>query len=215
MKFIRRKRPDGYKELLVYKRATELQEFIYQITEKFPWNEKRRREHMRDSARSVKQNIVEGWKRETTQQYIDFLSFSFGSLGELKEDGEDCIRLKLISLPDFEELMRRCGELDYLMGRLKSSLERKVSKEEIMSPYDRWLGREMEKSREEDRKMDEELRKIVEEARAKREEGVKGEEEIKGEERMKEKEAKEERMKEEEERGKEGESSAASSAAED
>ncbi len=94
---IRRKKPEGYKELLVYRRATELQDFIYKVTESFPITERRRKEHMRDSARSVKQNIVEGWKRETTQQYIDFLSFSFGSLGELKQDGEDCIKRNLIS----------------------------------------------------------------------------------------------------------------------
>ena len=100
MKFIRRKKPEGYKELLVHQRAEELQDFIYQITEKFPSEERRRREHMRDSARSVKQNIVEGWKRETTQQYIDFLSFSFGSLGELKEDGEDCFKRNLIGQKD-------------------------------------------------------------------------------------------------------------------
>ena len=163
--FVRRKRPDGYKDLLVYKRATELQEFIYQITEKFLWNEKRRREHMRDSSRSVKQNIVEGWKRETTKQYIDFLSFSFGSLGELKEDGEDCIRFGLVIQKDFQELMRRCGEIDYLMGRLKNSLERKITKQETLSPYERWLGGERERKSEEEGKIDEELRKIVEEAR--------------------------------------------------
>lgn len=165
MKYIRRKRPDGYKDLLVYRRAVELQDFVYQITEKFPWNEKRRREHMRDSSRSVKQNIVEGWKRETTQQYIDFLSYSFGSLGELKEDGEDCIKLGLINQQDFQELMRRCGEIDFLMGRLKSSLERKISKEETLSPYQRWLGREQERRREEERRYDEELKKITEEAK--------------------------------------------------
>ena len=75
---------------------------------------------MRDSARSVKQNIVEGWKRETTQQYIDFL-----------------------------------------MGRLKSALERKIGKEEVLSPYDRWLGKEMEKKQKEEKKADEELKEIL------------------------------------------------------
>lgn len=143
MKFIRRKKPEGYKELLVYKRADELQDFIYQITEEFPVNERRRREQMRDSARSVKQNIVEGWKRETTQQYIDFLSYSFGSLGELKEDGKDCFKFGLINKEEFNELIRRCGEVDYLMVRLKNALERKIGKEEVLSPYQRWLGQKI------------------------------------------------------------------------
>jgi len=154
---MRRKKPEGYKELLVYKRAVELQDFVYKITEKFPTNEHRRREHMRDSARSVKQNIVEGWKRETTQQYIDFLSFSFGSLGELKEDGEDCFKKGLINQEEFDELMRRCGEIDFLMGRLKTALEQKVSKEEVLSPYQRWLGRRMEEGRKEEEEFDRDI----------------------------------------------------------
>ncbi len=171
MTYLRRKKPEGYKELLVYKRTDELQSFVYEITEKFPINERRRKEHMRDSARSVKQNIVEGWKRETTRQYIDFLSFSFGSLGELKEDGEDCIKQDLIKKEEFDELARKCGEIDFLMGRLKSALEKKVAEEMPMSPRERWLKAQRERRLEEDRKMDEELRKTVEEARAKRASG--------------------------------------------
>lgn len=159
MQFIRRKKPDGYKELLVYRRAEELQTFIYEITEKFSINERRRKEHMRDSARSVKQNIVEGWKRETTRQYIDFLSYSFGSLGELKEDGKDCLKFEMITQKEFDELIRRCGEVDYLMGRLKDSLERKIKKEEVLSPYQKWLGQQMEKEREETKRFDREVLK--------------------------------------------------------
>ena len=124
----RRKKPEGYKELLVYQRADQLRDFVFKITENFPYHERRRQEHMRDSARSVKQNIVEGWKRETTKEYIDFLSFSFGSLGELKEDGKDCLKDNLIPSDIFNELMRRCGEIDFLMGRLKSALQRKIEK---------------------------------------------------------------------------------------
>ncbi len=112
---------------------------------------------MRDSARSVKQNIVEGWKRETTQQYIDFLSYSFGSLGELKEDGEDSFKNRLITTETFEELKRRCGEIDFLLGRLKQALERKISKKEVLSPYERWLGRKMEERRRKEKDFDKEM----------------------------------------------------------
>ena len=170
----RKKKPEGYKELLVYQRSQQLQDFIYQITENFPINERRRREHMRDSARSVKQNIVEGWKRETTQQYIDFLSFSFGSLGELKEDGEDCVRIRLISQPVSNELIRKCNEIDFLMGRLKNALQIKIEKKEVLSPYNRWLAGKIEKDRQERKDFREQLKEIIE--RAKREKkGEKGE----------------------------------------
>jgi len=122
-------KPEGYKELLVYKRAEELREFVFKITENFPYDERRRKEHLRDSTRSVKQNIVEGWKRSTTKEYYDFLSFSLGSLAEIKEDGEDSLKDGLISKSDHDILMDKCREEDYLLNRLKLSLYRKMENE--------------------------------------------------------------------------------------
>jgi four helix bundle protein len=173
MNYFRRKKPDGFKELLVYRRAEELHDYVYKITENFLYKESRRRVHMRDCGRSVKQNIVEGWKRETTKQYIDFLSFSFGSLGELKEDGNDCIKLGVINQQQYQELMQRCGEIDYLMGRLKMSLENKMGndKNDFLSPFQQWKGKQQNDNFKKHFEADEELRKIVEEEKAK---GVKG-----------------------------------------
>ena len=81
---------------------------------------------MRDSARSNKQNIVEGWKRSTTKEYYDFLSFSLGSLGELKEDGEDSFKDNLVNKSNYDILMDKCREEDYLLNRLKQALYRKM-----------------------------------------------------------------------------------------
>ncbi|MEK9135010.1 MAG: hypothetical protein AAB451_01800 [Patescibacteria group bacterium] len=95
-------------------------------------------------------------------------------MGELKEDGEDCFKQKLIGNEPAEALAKKCGEIDFLMGRLKSALERKITKEDVLSPYDRWLGREMADKTEENRKFDEELKKIIE--GAKWDKGAKGNE---------------------------------------
>lgn len=122
-------KPEGYKELLVYKRAEELREFVFKITEHFPYDERRRKEHLRDSARSVKQNIVEGWKRSTTKEYYDFLSFSLGSLAEIKEDGEDSLKDGLMLKTDHDILMDKCREEDYLLNRLKLALHHKMERE--------------------------------------------------------------------------------------
>lgn len=46
-------------------------------------------DQMDRSARSVKQNIVEGWKRNTSKEYYDFLGFSMGANTELEEDCND------------------------------------------------------------------------------------------------------------------------------
>lgn len=41
---------------------------------------------MDDSARSIPRNISEGYGRNNTKQYYEFLGFSLGSLVELLED---------------------------------------------------------------------------------------------------------------------------------
>lgn len=116
-------KPYGYRNLLVYKKAEELQHACAKFTMQFP-REKTLialADQMDRSARSVKQNIVEGetvrgtvarpdrdggrrarairhqanmceGKRNSTHEYYDFLGFSIGANAELEEDCNDVIK---------------------------------------------------------------------------------------------------------------------------
>ena len=95
-------KPDGYRELLVYHRAEELRLYLLKLTKEIGMTERFGKIHLNDSARSVKQNIVEGWKRSTTKEYYDFLSFSLGSLGEIKEDIKDLYKDNKIKKVTFD-----------------------------------------------------------------------------------------------------------------
>jgi len=78
--------PYGYKNLLVYQKAEELLSECARLTVQFP-KEKTLialADQMDRYARSVKQNIVEGWKRNSTKEYYDFLGFSMGANAERK-----------------------------------------------------------------------------------------------------------------------------------
>jgi hypothetical protein len=44
---------------------------------------------MNRSARSTKQNITEGWKRNSTKEYYEFLGYAIASNAELEEDATD------------------------------------------------------------------------------------------------------------------------------
>lgn len=122
-------KPEGYKELLVYRRAEELREEVRKLADKLTYKENRRKVHLNDSARSVKQNIVEGWKRSTTKEYYDFISFSLGSLAEIKEDIEDLYKDKIIDKDIYDAFTDKCRELDFLINRLRTSLYNKMDKE--------------------------------------------------------------------------------------
>lgn len=85
------KNPEGYRELLAYKKADELFSETLQITTGFSPNKTilALADQMNRSARSIKQNIVEGWKRNATSEYYTFLGYSIASNAELLEDYRD------------------------------------------------------------------------------------------------------------------------------
>lgn len=129
-------KPEGYKELLVYSKAEELRLYLLKLTQKLGMTEKFGKIHLNDSARSVKQNIVEGWKRSTTGEYYHFLSFSLGSLGEIKEDIKDLLTDNKINHKTFTFFDEKCKELDYLLNRLRESLYKKMQNEGNLSKKD-------------------------------------------------------------------------------
>lgn len=81
--------PNGYQYLGVWQNAALLRVLIRKFTLTLPFTEKRLKTQMDDSARSVKRNIEEGWKRPTTSEYLTFLGYSQASLEELKGDVRD------------------------------------------------------------------------------------------------------------------------------
>lgn len=76
----------GYKYLIPWSNAVFLRYLIRLHTLSLPKSEYRRKAQADDAARSVVRNIEEGFKRATTSPYLEFLSFSQGSLEEVKGD---------------------------------------------------------------------------------------------------------------------------------
>jgi four helix bundle protein len=116
---------EGYKKLVVWKNARELRLKVYQATALLPKSEFRRVSQMRDAARSVKQNIQEGYGRRSSVEYVRFLEISRGSLAELQGDLEDCFEDGLLSADIFGDLYRLCKRTDYIFARLLQSLNTK------------------------------------------------------------------------------------------
>ena len=80
--------PLGYKVLRTYQQGEEIYELVKKFTAFYlqKIQDSRLIGHMNDSGRSVPRNIAEGYGRNNTKQYYEFLGFSFGSLLELLED---------------------------------------------------------------------------------------------------------------------------------
>jgi four helix bundle protein len=170
----------GYKKLLVYKKADELQSEMSHLVSLFSLSKTLLSlfDQMIRSARSTKQNIVEGWKRNSTSEYYTFLGYSIASNAELEEDCNDIIGGKYQqlmgikgimgergtgSLLDVEklpfypldthlspivQLKLRCKEVNFLLDRLQKSLVNKMDKEHALSAKDRMRQGETEREKE-------------------------------------------------------------------
>ena len=114
----------GYHKLLVWQRARELVLIIYKYTEDFPKSEEfGLRGQLRRAAVSVVLNIVEGYRRSSTKDYLRFLNTAYGSLSELEAGFELALDLKFITERKYLEVENKRKEVGYLIFRLIRSLK--------------------------------------------------------------------------------------------
>jgi four helix bundle protein len=114
----------SYKDLIVWQKSMGLVEVIYRITENLPSKEQFGLiSQMRRAAVSIPSNIAEGYGRQSTGSYTQFLSIARGSLLELETQIELCIRLKYIQQIDTEKILNEIIEINKMLSSLISKLK--------------------------------------------------------------------------------------------
>ena len=118
--------PYGYRALLVYQKADTLQSLCATLISHFSHSKTlvALADQMNRSARSTKQNITEGWKRNSTKEYYEFLGYALASNAELEEDCTDIYK------GHYRELMGEKG----VMGGSQGPSLRNVSTFSIKTP---------------------------------------------------------------------------------
>lgn len=168
--------PLGYKVLRTYQQGEEIYELVKKFTALYlhPIQDSRLISHMNDSARSVPRNIAEGYGRNNTKQYCEFLGFSFGSLLELLED---CFELEkeikggLRKTRDNEGALRDLSKIIKLcMGEktmLKNQLERVevMAKEQGLVSQNQMIAKMMAENRRKEREFNQWLKGMLDKNR--------------------------------------------------
>ena len=116
----------NYKELNVWQKSYELCLKIYQITAKFP-NEERYglTSQIRRSAVSIPSNVAEGYGRKTTLDYIRMLYISYGSVCELETQILLAGDLGFIDKGELDTAKKDIAEIERMLKALIKSLENK------------------------------------------------------------------------------------------
>ena len=93
-----------YRKLEVWKESMELTKMVYQLTNRFPSEEKFGLiSQMRRCAVSIPSNIAEGRMRGTDKDFRRFLLTAFGSAGELDTQLQLSVDLNFLSDQDIVE----------------------------------------------------------------------------------------------------------------
>jgi len=112
-----------YKDLQVWQKGMALAKQIYQMTQAFPSEEKFGIvSQMRRAAVSVPSNIAEGQTRNTTGEFVQFLSHAEGSLAELDTQVRLSVTLGFCRQPDGESVSASITELQKMLKSLRGKL---------------------------------------------------------------------------------------------
>jgi len=114
----------SHRDLLVWQKGMDLVVAVHRITQKLPSNEQFGLiSQLRRAAISIPSNIAEGYGRQSSGNYRQFLSVSRGSLLELETQIEICVRLKFLTQADTASILADITELSKMLTSLISKLK--------------------------------------------------------------------------------------------
>jgi four helix bundle protein len=117
------KRGFNFEKLDVWQRAVDLAAFIYDVTGKFPSDEKFGIvSQMRRAAVSVPSNIAEGSSRSSRQDFSRFVELAVGSLYELVSHGFIARTQGFLDEQVFQKLYSDSEELIRMLSGLRNHL---------------------------------------------------------------------------------------------
>lgn len=122
----------SYKELNVWQKGIEIADKIYKLTEKFPREEKYGlASQMQRAAVSISSNIAEGFMRQYTKEYVQFIYVALGSCAELETQLIISYKRDYILEKDLAELQEEIDhESRMLMNMIKGLREQRTTNPE-------------------------------------------------------------------------------------
>ena len=121
----------NYKNLHIWQDGIKLARKIYEVTSAFPANEKFGIvSQMTRAAVSIPSNIAEGAGRNSTKDFVNFLSIATGSIFELHTQITICEQVGLIDSSTAKQLAEQTFSLQQQITTFKQRLE--IQKNEIL-----------------------------------------------------------------------------------
>lgn len=113
-----------FKDLILWQRAMDLVVEVYQLVKKLPKEELfALSDQIRRAVISIPSNIAEGQGRNSSKEFIHFLSIAKGSKAELETQLLLCVRINYLTESEIEKAMSLIEEV----GKILNSLQKKLT----------------------------------------------------------------------------------------
>jgi four helix bundle protein len=115
-----------FEDLDVYRLAVELQQEIYELTKRFPAEERYSlTDQIRRSSRSIGANIAEAWaKRRYKAHFVSKLSDSDGEQLETRHWLKTSLLCGYVTDMEHQTLISKCHEIGQKLGRMMTDADR-------------------------------------------------------------------------------------------
>ncbi len=118
---------NSYRNLIVWQKSVALVTDIYTLTKSFPQEEKFGIvSQLNRASVSIPSNIAEGWGRESSKNYLQFLRISRGSLMETETLLEISKNLNYINEREFKVISDNIEEVSKILQGLIKSIQQKI-----------------------------------------------------------------------------------------
>ncbi|MEZ5428464.1 MAG: four helix bundle protein [Pyrinomonadaceae bacterium] len=117
----------SYRQLIAWQKAMHLVAQIYDLTKRFPKEEiYGLTGQIRRAAVSIPSNIAEGQGRDSTREFLHYLSIAYGSLMEVETQILIAANLKYLKLEESDSILEKTAETGRLINGLTRSLKTKI-----------------------------------------------------------------------------------------
>lgn len=118
---------NSYKDLIVWQKSIALVTSIYELSKTFPSEEKFGVvSQLNRAAVSIPSNIAEGWGRESSKNYLQFLKIARGSVMETETLLVISKNLNFINDTQFSSITNEVEEVSKILQGLINSIQQKI-----------------------------------------------------------------------------------------
>lgn len=117
--------PRNFREYSVWKEAVDYASFVYEVTGKLPWFEKKGLcDQLQRAAVSISSNIAEGAARSSDAEFAHFLDYALGSAFEVETQLLIAKNLGYIDENQYNDLLSILSSIERQLNGLISTIRR-------------------------------------------------------------------------------------------